>query len=314
MEGNVSAMETYEKDRREHWLRYAPKRPSDVRDDGSILPILQRLSRGDDAEYDASVVAAPAAARVDAEPQKEFYWTLLVCSVMSAGVSAALVFLAIGWFGSGATDDRQVSAINPNPKYVQTVSFKQANNQTVSVKQNKISDPPPLAGGETRVAKDQPTESAQDKPAALPKLESAPSSDASAEQTPTPWAAKSVSLSSHGWQEAPPVENQESSPVEQASSPADVETSTPSETAGTGEASDADAPSPSRPVAARHHSRRAHARSRTHHARRHAPRQAQAEPPPSTETAAQPSSNPWQSTWQTLFGHPRDASNGPSRE
>ena len=319
----MRAMETCKDERRENLVPYAPRRrPNRVQDDGSILPILQRLSRGHDAEYDANVAVPLPAARIDMEPQRAAYWPLLICSVLSAGVSAVVVVVAIGWIGFGASDDRQASAIDPNPKFVQTVTFKPANNQTVSAKQNKLSDPPPPAGGETRVAKDKPPEVAQDKPAADPKLESEAGSDARAEQMPAPSAANPTSLSSHGWQESsaagqePPPAKQASPPPKQESSSAEVAAPKSGETAGSGEAAKAAEPSrsgppPSRSVAARHHSRRAHAR-RTHHARRHGPRQAQKpEPDASKEAETQASTGVLQSTWQTLFGHPEPPPSAP---
>ena len=331
----MSAMETCKDERRDNLVPYAPRRRSNhTQDDGSILPILQRLSRGHDAEYDANVVVPLPAERIDTEPQRGAYWPLLICSVLSAGVSAVVVVVSIGWFGSGAVDERQATAIDPNPKSVQTVSFTQANNQTTSLKQNKMSGPTPAAGGETRVAKDRPTESGHDTSAAVPELESASSSDPGAEQTPAPSAAKAVSLSSHGWQESsaarresspdparqessPPPASQTPSPAKQESSSAENTAPKSSETAGGGEASKTAAPSrrepsQSRNDAPRHHSRQAHSRSRTHHARRHAPRHAQGtEPAPSTEAAAQPAqTSVWRSTWQTVFGHPEPPPSG----
>jgi hypothetical protein len=316
----VSAMETCKDERRENLVPYAPRRPKRMQDDGSIRPILERLSRGDDrggdAKYDASVVVSLPVAHIDAEPQRTAHWPLLVCSVLSAGVSAVVVVLAIGWFGSGGADDKQASAIDPNPKSVQTVSFKEANNQTVSLKQNKISEPPRAAGDEMPIAKDQSIESGKNYAAAAQRLESALSFDAGiehsdtntdVEQMPRPWVAKPLSLSSQGWQETPTAKQDSS---ESAST--EIATPKPSKTAGGGETSEAVAPSRREPSqrqneTPRHHSRRGHSRSRTHHARRHAPRQTQGteRAPSSTEAAAQPeTTNVWQSTWQSVFGHP----------
>jgi hypothetical protein len=272
-------MEIGDDERRENLLRYAPRRPSHAHDDGSIRPILQRLSRGDgESAHHASRIVA--ASRADDAARKSFYGPLLVGCALSAGVSAGLALLAIGWFGAGAADVKQSSAVDLNPKSVQTISFKQ---------EKPASEASP-AVSDTTAVQAEPATIERPLSAVTPTLEPVVNSGAGAEQKLLPWAAKSIELSSQGWQEWPRATTAEAKP---------------SDTAGTREPPAAAAPPPVGHPAARHASRHAHPRHHTHHVRRHGPRaraQAAQQVPPIGAPQATPSAP--QSAWQSLFGHP----------
>src|SRR3974377_1278566 len=79
-------------------LYYAPRHVRYPSEECSIRPVLERLSRGEngtpgDAEGEPDV---PARVTID-PPRRTIDWQLIACSALSAGLSAGLAVLAIGW-------------------------------------------------------------------------------------------------------------------------------------------------------------------------------------------------------------------------
>jgi hypothetical protein len=107
-------------------LHYAPRHLRAPEDERSIRPILERLNRGG---TDAPADPQPAArVHVPIEldpPRKGLGWQMIACSALSAGFSAGLAVLAIGWFAPSKTEPTRIDAIQLDPKFVHTVSFKQ---------------------------------------------------------------------------------------------------------------------------------------------------------------------------------------------
>lgn len=123
----MSVMEADEQDRGTI-LHYAPRHVRLPAEERSIRPILERLSRG---ESDGIVgpQRQPEPARLEQTiplemPRPRIGRQILLCSLLSAGLSAGLVVLATGWFAPAKTEATRFDTVQLDPKSVRTVSFK----------------------------------------------------------------------------------------------------------------------------------------------------------------------------------------------
>lgn len=272
----MSVVEDVEQDRGTV-LQYAPRRVRFPADEQSILPILERLNRG---EGDASLETWPeprVPLPIETEPpRRRIGWQLVACSALSAGLSAGLAVLAIGWLAPGKSEFTRIDTIQLDPKAVHTVSFKQ--------------DPPagkqeatPLAPSESDLHK-QPPESA---PPIQPKDEPPP-----------------VKPEAHNDQIAPKelLALWSGIPANMPASPMAEETDSAAAANEEGAGAEAEAP----PAEAKPHrdERRHHARARhrRHYARAHVTRTEQPGQTATTPGAQEPASTPLQSAFQSLFG------------
>jgi hypothetical protein len=119
----MSVMEADEQDRGTV-LHYAPRHLR-APEERSIRPILERLSRGEGG--------APAETKTETNvhvpmefdpPRKAIGWPLFATCALSAGLSAGLAVFAIGWLAQNKAELTRIDAIQLDPKFVHTVSFK----------------------------------------------------------------------------------------------------------------------------------------------------------------------------------------------
>ena len=106
-------------------LHYAPRHVRYPSEERSIRPILERLSRGESGTPGDAQVEPEAHARFTIDPpRRTIRWQLIACSVLSAGLSAGLAVLAIGWLVPVTTEPAQIDSTQLEPKIVRTVSIE----------------------------------------------------------------------------------------------------------------------------------------------------------------------------------------------
>ena len=106
-------------------LHYAPRHVRYPSEERSIRPILERLSRGESGTPGDAQVEPEAHARFTIDPpRRTIRWQLIACSVLSAGLSAGLAVLAIGWLVPVTTEPARIDSTQLEPKIVRTVSIE----------------------------------------------------------------------------------------------------------------------------------------------------------------------------------------------
>ena len=105
-------------------LHYAPRHLRQP-EECSIRPILQRLSRGEGEAPAETKPETPVHVAIELDaPRKAIGWPLFATCALSAGLSAGLAVLAIGWLAPYKAESARIDAIQLDPKSVHTVSFK----------------------------------------------------------------------------------------------------------------------------------------------------------------------------------------------
>lgn len=266
----MSVVEDTEQDRGAV-LHYAPRRVRFPAEQQSIRPILERLRRSeDDTLADAQAKPLRIEHAIPLEPpRKAIGWQLLVCSALSAGLSAALAVLAVGWLAPTNNEFTRIEAIRLDPKSVHTVSFKQ--------------DAPAVPRTETDLQKQAP-ESA---PPIQPKDAPPPSKTEAHKDQVTPKELLAL------WSGIPADLHPDVTANADASAPV---------SGGTDAEAPPAAPSEHRTVVP---TRQAHARHRSH-VRRRAVEHTHARTTGQSASAAAQTANPnsLQSAFQSLFGQP----------
>jgi len=103
-------------------LHYAPRHVRYPSEERSIRPVLERLSRGENGTPGDAEVEPDVHARVTIDPpRRTIDWQLIACSALSAGLSAGLAVLAIGWLVPIKTEP---DGTQLEPKIVRTVSIQ----------------------------------------------------------------------------------------------------------------------------------------------------------------------------------------------
>ena len=103
-------------------LYYAPRHVRYPSEERSIRPVLERLSRGENGTPGDAEVEPDVHARVTIDPpRRTIDWQLIACSALSAGLSAGLAVLAIGWLVPIKTEP---DGTQLEPKIVRTVSIQ----------------------------------------------------------------------------------------------------------------------------------------------------------------------------------------------
>ena len=103
-------------------LHYAPRHVRYPSEECSIRPVLERLSRGENGTPGDAEVEPDVHARVTIDPpRRTIDWQLIACSALSAGLSAGLAVLAIGWLVPIKTEP---DGTQLEPKIVRTVSIQ----------------------------------------------------------------------------------------------------------------------------------------------------------------------------------------------
>jgi hypothetical protein len=132
----MSALKTSDDTRPTNPFRHAPPRARMPQDDGTIRPILERLSRGESA-YAPLQQAMPAGVDpVETGRGRRGAWAFIGCAALSAMLSAGVAIGAVSWLGSGsriasasasapaATESKPAEVVDLGPKTVRTLSFK----------------------------------------------------------------------------------------------------------------------------------------------------------------------------------------------
>lgn len=264
----MSVVEADEQDRGTV-LYYAPRHVRYPSEERSIRPILERLSRGESSAPADAQAEMPVHAPFPLDPpQRTIGRQMIACSALSAGLSAGLAVLAIGWLAPLKPEPAQIESAQLEPKVVRTVSFQPASAQVSSVADKQDVQPetaPPPAPAAT-ARPDKPAQRDQIAPKELLAMWSGVPSEPQADAAVAP---PSVTLDGQEPQDAQ------------------------AEPAGTARGERVEAARPRRAHARRHGHRRAHA------AQRAMPRTASA-----AVEAQTTGSNPLQSALQSVFGRP----------
>jgi hypothetical protein len=304
----MSALETSDDERPTNPLRYAPRPARMPQDDGTIRPILERLSRGENAYAPPQHGMPPGIDLPDTGRRKRSTWAFIGCAALSAMLSAGIAIGAVAWLGSGsrtasasasapaATESKHAEAIDLGPKTVHTLSFKpDAVKADAMVKEIASAAPAaePAPGPATSLAPAVAASAPEASPA--PQSVQVASADASAGPVPNPLLRA-----------APPMQPKEllarwsGVPATVGAAPA-AETPAPAvPTAKNDDESSSSAEN--RHTRAAHHSSHRHAHARRHHQARTQTAHVQAAPAQQTapQAPAQQAS-PLQTAFQSLF-------------
>ena len=132
----MSALETSDDERPTNPLHFASQPARMPQDDGTIRPILERLSRGGSAYAPPQHGMPVGIDLVDTGRGKRRAWTFIGCAALSAMLAAGVAIGAVAWLGSGShtasasasepatTESKHAEAIDVRPKTVHTLSFK----------------------------------------------------------------------------------------------------------------------------------------------------------------------------------------------
>jgi hypothetical protein len=132
----MSALKTSDDTRPTNPFRYAPPRARMPQDDGTIRPILERLSRGESAYAPLQQTMRAGADPAETSRGRRGAWAFIGCAALSAMLSAGVAIGAVTWLGSGsrtanasasapaATESKPAEVVDLSPKTVRTLSFK----------------------------------------------------------------------------------------------------------------------------------------------------------------------------------------------